>query len=147
MLPYQPRESLVESIAAGDALLVTLAEGLAGLSVPSKTYPILAAGRPVLYVGDRRSAIARLVADHGLGEVITAGDGKALADVIINWSKNKERVRSLGRAARRVFEARFDRQIAVDAYLKSFEACLKDSRTSKLIHPSAEAIATRRPKL
>ncbi|HUQ34063.1 MAG TPA: glycosyltransferase family 4 protein, partial [Pyrinomonadaceae bacterium] len=45
MLPYQPRAALRYSLAAGDALLVTLSRGLAGLSVPSKSYGILAAGR------------------------------------------------------------------------------------------------------
>jgi colanic acid biosynthesis glycosyl transferase WcaI len=57
-LPYQPRAEVPRSLNAGDALLLTLGEGLAGLSVPSKTYSNLAAGRPLLFVGDRRSSSA-----------------------------------------------------------------------------------------
>src|SRR5205085_11195266 len=59
ILPYQPREMLKYSLSAGHVSLVTLADGLAGLSVPSKTYGILAAGRPILFVGDARSSAAR----------------------------------------------------------------------------------------
>jgi glycosyltransferase involved in cell wall biosynthesis len=61
LIPYQPRHTLRCSLGAGHALLVTLADGLAGLSVPSKAYAILAAGRPLLFVGDQRSEIASLI--------------------------------------------------------------------------------------
>src|SRR5205085_11009251 len=57
LLPYQPRELLRFSLAAADVALITLAQGLAGLSVPSKTYGIMAAGRPILFVGDQSSEI------------------------------------------------------------------------------------------
>ncbi|HYG12206.1 MAG TPA: hypothetical protein VD835_19825 [Pyrinomonadaceae bacterium] len=63
------------SLAAGHAHLVTLADGLAGLSLPGKTYGILAAGRPVLFVGDPRSDIACLVSEYRCGEIVRTGQG------------------------------------------------------------------------
>jgi colanic acid biosynthesis glycosyl transferase WcaI len=125
MLPYQPRESLRYSLTAGDAHLVTLAEGLAGLSVPSKTYAIFAAGRPVLFVGDERSAIARLVAENDCGAVVRAGESEQLAQVILDWAATPERLAEFGRRARTLFETRFDRVHAMTAYLESFERCLR----------------------
>jgi colanic acid biosynthesis glycosyl transferase WcaI len=124
MLPYQPREELRFSLTAGDAHLTTLAEGLAGLSVPSKTYAILAAGRPVLFVGDLRSAIARLVAENTCGAVIASGQSAQLAEVIKDWAANPSKLAELGARARSLFESRFERQHAVVAYLASFEKCL-----------------------
>jgi glycosyltransferase involved in cell wall biosynthesis len=124
LLPYQPRESLRYSLAAGDAHLVTLAPGLAGLSVPSKTYGILAAGRPVLYVGDHHSAVARLISEHGCGAVIPTSDGERLAEVIAGWVGRPESVAAMGRAARYLFEQRFDRPHAVGAYAESLRKCL-----------------------
>jgi colanic acid biosynthesis glycosyl transferase WcaI len=123
MLPYQPREVLPQSIAAGDASVVTLADGLAGLSVPSKAYAIMAAGRPILFVGDRASAIAKIVEEHGAGAVVGSGDSKRLARVIINWADNANEVERLGGNARAVFEERFDRKIAIEAYVESFSKC------------------------
>lgn len=64
VMNYQPRQSLRYSLAAGDALLITLADGLAGLSVPSKAYAAMAAGRPLLFVGDPKSDIAQISTDH-----------------------------------------------------------------------------------
>ena len=127
LLPYQPRASLRHSLAAGDALLVTLAEGLAGLSVPSKTYAILAAGRPVLFVGDKRSDAARIVANHACGAVIEAGESEELATTIREWSQNKTGLATCGVAARRLFERSFDRAQAVDLYLATFAKCLHES--------------------
>ncbi len=45
---YQPIERLPEVLATGDIHLVPLRAGLGRVSVPSKTYSVLAAGRPVL---------------------------------------------------------------------------------------------------
>ncbi|HEX8775011.1 MAG TPA: glycosyltransferase family 4 protein [Pyrinomonadaceae bacterium] len=127
MLPYQSRGMLPFSLGAGHASLVTLADGLAGLSVPSKTYAILAAGRPVLFVGDRRSDVARMVRENGCGEVVAAGDCERLAFVIEDWSADREKVEAMGRRARALFEASFDRPRAVNAYLEAFAKCLSDS--------------------
>lgn len=127
LLPYQPRETLRHSLAAGDAHLVTLAEGLAGLSVPSKTYGILAAGRPILFVGDPLSDVARLVAEHDCGAVVRAGDGARLAAIIREWASDRERVGRLGEASRRLFERRFRRRHAVSAYVESFTKCLGEA--------------------
>lgn len=124
LLAYQPRELLRYSLAAGSAHLVTLAEGLAGLSVPSKTYGILAAARPVLFVGDERSDAARLVLENDCGAVIRAGDSAGLARVIEGWASRPDRVAEMGRRARALFDERFDRHHAVAAYVESFRKCV-----------------------
>jgi glycosyltransferase involved in cell wall biosynthesis len=124
VLPYQPRERLRHSLAAGAAHLVTLAPGLAGLSVPSKTYGILAAGRPLLFVGDARSDVARLVSENGCGAVVETGDAEGLARAISTWATDPVLVREMGRASRRLFERRFDRKHAVAAYTDSLKRCL-----------------------
>ncbi|HEY6329162.1 MAG TPA: glycosyltransferase family 4 protein, partial [Blastocatellia bacterium] len=123
MLPYQPREALPRTIAAGHASLVTLADGLAGLSVPSKSYAIMAAGRPILFVGDKKSGIARIVRRYRCGEVISAGDSARLTRVIETWAGDRYRPERMGRNARAAFEKYFDRKIAVDSYVRSFSKC------------------------
>ncbi|HEV2916062.1 MAG TPA: glycosyltransferase family 4 protein [Pyrinomonadaceae bacterium] len=132
LLPYQPREAVPHSLAAGHALLVTLAEGLAGLSVPSKAYAILAAGRPILYVGDRRSDVARMVEEEGCGAVVAAGASEQLARIITDWANDRAKLQELGQRARLLFEKRFCRERAVTAYLKTLEGSLGASRRDQL---------------
>lgn len=123
MLPYQPRHSLRHCLASSDALLITLADGLAGLSVPSKTYSSLAAGRPILFVGDQRSSVADLVAKHHCGAAISSGKSEQLAATISTWAENRSGLDSLGSAARALFEQQFDRPVAVNGYLRSLTHC------------------------
>ena len=124
LLPYQPKQMTRYSITAGDAALVTLSQGLAGLSVPSKTYALLAAGRPILFVGDTNSETAAIVADNECGAVFKPGESERLAGLIAEWSQDKQQVRLCGQKARSVFERRFDRPLAVSAYLESFTRCM-----------------------
>lgn len=56
-----------EVLGACDIALVTLQDGMYGLGVPSKTYNILASGRPILFLGPRNSEIDLLVREHGIG--------------------------------------------------------------------------------
>ena len=63
---YQRNEqNTVLNIA--DIAIVTLSEGMLGLGVPSKVYNILAAGKPIFYIGDRRSEIALLIKENNIG--------------------------------------------------------------------------------
>ena len=64
---YQPHERLPEVLATGDIHLVPLRAGLGRVSVPSKTYSILAAGRPVLAAIDPGTEVARILQASGAG--------------------------------------------------------------------------------
>lgn len=136
MLPYQPRELVRKSLGAADVLLVTLADGLAGLSVPSKTYCSLAAGRPILFVGDQRSSVAQLISENSCGEAIASGESERLAAVISEWAANRVKLAGLGSAARSLFEAHFDRRKAVKRYLESLMKC--SNPTSQTLDVSFE---------
>jgi glycosyltransferase involved in cell wall biosynthesis len=135
LLPYQPREMTRYSIAAGDAALVTLSEGLAGLSVPSKTYSLLAAGRPILFVGDTASEAATIVVDSKCGAVFKSGEAERLAGRVAEWSQDDQQLRLLGQNARSAFERRFDRQLAVTAYLETLARCMA-CRPRPLLKPA-----------
>ena len=139
VLPYQPRETLIYSLAAGHAHLVTLSDGLAGLSVPSKTYGILAAGRPIIFVGDPRSDIARLVGEHGCGAVVRTGQAKSLAGIIAAWADEPSALAAMGDEARALFARRFDRPEAVAAYEASLSKCLSPRRAASARPGIAEA--------
>ncbi|WP_294285679.1 glycosyltransferase family 4 protein [uncultured Chryseobacterium sp.] len=61
------REEQVTVLNKADIAFVSLAEGMFGLGVPSKTYNILSAGKPVLYLGERNSEIDLLVREKNIG--------------------------------------------------------------------------------
>src|SRR5579864_329479 len=73
-LPFRPAAEVPYVLAAGDVHLVTVRRGLEGVVVPSKLYPILASGRPVLVLAPENSDAARLVRRTGCGVVADPED-------------------------------------------------------------------------
>lgn len=73
---YQPIERLSEVLASGDIHVVPLKTGLASVSVPSKMYSILSAGRPVVAAIDAGTEIPRTLAESGAGTAV-APDNEA----------------------------------------------------------------------
>lgn len=110
---YVPEERLGEALAACDVHLVTLLPAMEGLVVPSKFYSIAAAGRPVIFVGDKDGEIARLVAAHGCGVTVEPGNGAALAAAIRDLRASPGTLRAKGDRARAAFEREWDKPIAL----------------------------------
>jgi glycosyltransferase involved in cell wall biosynthesis len=81
-LPAQPKGDLGAFLAAADVHLVSVRAGLEGLVVPSKAYGILAAGRPMIYIGGSDSEVARVITESGGGSVVPNGDAVGLAAAI-----------------------------------------------------------------
>ena len=71
---YLPKQRVPEVLATGDIHLVPLKSGLGRVSVPSKTYSILAAGRPVLAAIDPGTEVPRMLAASGGGVAVPPDD-------------------------------------------------------------------------
>lgn len=69
---------------SADIAIVTLSKGMYGLGVPSKTYNILAAGRPILFIGDLNSEIALLVKENDIGFCFSPDDRKGIVEFLNN---------------------------------------------------------------
>lgn len=115
-LPFQPRKELRWTYASSDACLVSLKPGLAGYIVPSKVYPILAAGRPFIAAVDAVSEVTALIERHGCGIAVEPGTARGLADAILRLADQPSLRTAMGARARVASElfAR-DRQIAAHA--------------------------------
>ena len=77
VLRLRADERLPEVLATGDVHLVPLSAGLGRVSVPSKTYSILAAGRPVLAAIDAGTEVPRMLAESGGGVCVPPDDPDA----------------------------------------------------------------------
>jgi len=116
--PYQPREALGELLSLGNVHLVSVAENFSGLLVPSKFYGVLAAARPVLYVGPRESEVARVIEESKCGLVIEQGDSAGLVKAIETLHADPQLAQAMGRRAREAFERTFTRSHACERWLR-----------------------------
>jgi glycosyltransferase involved in cell wall biosynthesis len=120
--PYQPRERLGDSLTIPDVHLISLRPSLEGLIVPSKFYGIAAAGRPVLYLGDKEGEIPRLLRLHQCGMTLAEGDSQGLVEVIKRLAETPEERLQLGRNARTLFEQHFEKALALQEWRRVLEA-------------------------
>lgn len=81
--PFQPAGRLPEVLASGDIHVVPLKRGLGRSSVPSKTYSILAAGRPLLASIDEGTEVARIVERVGCGLTVPPDDPDAFVAGVV----------------------------------------------------------------
>ena len=101
---YQPHDRLPEVLATGDIHLVPLRRGLGRVSVPSKTYSILAAGRPVLAMIDPGTEVPRILHESGGGDCVPPDDPVAFKGALQALAADPERRNEMGIAARRWVE-------------------------------------------
>lgn len=109
--PYQPRKDLAQSLSAPDLHLVSLDPACEGLIVPSKISGILAAGRPLLYLGNPESALAREIAERGTGLCLDPAAPETWRQKIAAVRADPTRLRDMGRRARKSSEASSPRKM------------------------------------
>ena len=79
---YQPAERVPEVLATADVHVVPLRTGLGAVSVPSKTYSILAAGRPVVAAIDAGTEVTRILEQSGAGVSVAPDDPVAFTEAL-----------------------------------------------------------------
>jgi colanic acid biosynthesis glycosyl transferase WcaI len=117
-LPTQPKEVLPEMLGAADLSLVTLNRHLGQLNVPSKTYSIMASGRPVLASVPEDSEIASLVKAADCGLCVPPEDPYSLAQTIRKLSQQPELLKVYGANGRSYVEAHLTRRSLIAQYHK-----------------------------
>jgi glycosyltransferase involved in cell wall biosynthesis len=77
-----PEQDLEAFLSAADVWLIPYRKDLAGVSVPSRFYNLLAIGRPVILVSEANAEAALTVTEHGIGWVVEPGKPDDLAIAI-----------------------------------------------------------------
>jgi colanic acid biosynthesis glycosyl transferase WcaI len=119
---YIPSERLSELLATGDVHVVPLKAGLGRVSVPSKTYSIMAAGRPVVASIDPGTAVPRILAESGGGIVVPPDDGEAFTEAIRGVLADPFEALAMGERGRSWVESRASPQAVGADYAALIES-------------------------
>jgi len=100
-----------------DLSVITLAEGMYGLAVPSKSYNIMAAGKPILFIGAENSEVWKMVKENQIGFCFAPNNKQGIIRFFNELSFDKLKyLQNMGKKAREVAEKYYAERIILDRY-------------------------------
>jgi colanic acid biosynthesis glycosyl transferase WcaI len=118
-------KNLEEFLSAADVWLIPYRKNVAGVSIPSRFYNLLAIGRPVILVSESDAEAALTVIEHDVGWVVAPGNADELARIIRAAFSSENHARAK-RAA--MIAGRFDMSGAMARYFELVQRLLCESR-------------------
>jgi len=119
-LPFQPYRDLPALLASADALLVPLDSGKSELSVPSKLYSFMAAGRPILGLAGPGSEVEAVLRERECGLSAPPDSPARIADAVLTLRRSPEKC-SLYASNARAYVVEY---LARDKVLRSYDDLL-----------------------
>lgn len=116
LLPFQPYEDISHVFSLGDASLVISKPGTGAASVPSKTWSIMSASRPVLANFDENE-LKQIVEKHHCGIFTKAGDKEAFKQSILALYNNREMAVEMGKNGRQFVMDNLTREVGTQKYV------------------------------
>jgi len=126
LLDPRPRSDQNNFLNACNIAVSALVRGMSGVSVPSRMYNIMAAGKPVVAIGDKDSELGFVIQEEKVGWIVPAGNVTAFVDAVLEAEDKPERLTAMGKRARLLVEKEYSREHVVGLYKKVFDTLKGD---------------------
>jgi glycosyltransferase involved in cell wall biosynthesis len=120
-IPYQEKEGLIYSLNAADVHIVTNAKGIKGISVPSKIYGVMAAGKMSLGILDKGSEARELIEASGGGICIEPGNYEEISNAISTILSSRESTKGIGLKAREYLIGNYKKTDSINKYINAID--------------------------
>jgi colanic acid biosynthesis glycosyl transferase WcaI len=118
VLPPFARKASCEYLNACDVALGTFVPGMLGAAVPSRTYNVLAAGKPMIVVAEPSSEVALVVEEERVGWVVPPCDVPALVNAVVEAATHPDEISAMGLRARHTAESKYHPDRIAQAFVK-----------------------------
>lgn len=125
LLPFQPYEDISHVFSLGDVSLVISKPGTGAASVPSKTWSIMSASRPVLANFDENE-LKTIIEENNCGIFTKAGDKEAFKAAILRLYGDRELCKELGRNGRKFVMENLTREVGTQKYVDVIKSVVGD---------------------
>lgn len=116
LLPFQPYEEISHVFSLGDVSLVISKPGVGANSVPSKTWSIMSASRPVLANFDENE-LKTIIEENNCGIFTKAGDKVAFTDAILKLYNDRELCKEMGKNGRKFVMENLTKEVGTQKYV------------------------------
>lgn len=124
MMPFQPYEDINYVFSIGDAGLVISKPGVGANSVPSKTWSIMSASRPVLANFDENE-LKDILKNNSCGIFTKAGDKEAFKQSIITLYENRELCHEYGQNGRQFIMDNLTKEVGTQKYVDVIKSVVR----------------------
>ena len=90
LLPFQPLEMLPHSLSAADIAVVTLDSTSSQMSVPSKTFNLMAVGAPLMCIASPDSELGNLIRKYDVGAIFPPESVVEMAKFVIRLKAEEQ---------------------------------------------------------
>jgi colanic acid biosynthesis glycosyl transferase WcaI len=111
-----PRDQQPAFLNGCDIGLSSLVDGYWGIAVPSRSYNILCAGKPILTVAQADGEISRMISDKNVGWVVPPGDSDRLVEVVTDVLNNRSQLAEMGERGRNLVEQEYSSAYIINCY-------------------------------
>lgn len=125
LLPFQPYEQISEVFSLGDCGLIISKAGVGNNSVPSKTWSVMSASRPVLASFDKGSELDDIVTSGDCGICVQANDAAAFRNAILQLAQDREACLRMGKNGRKYIEENLTRRAGTGKWLEVTEEIMR----------------------
>ncbi len=126
-VPYQPFAEFQNLLLCSDVCLVTLADGMEKLSVPSRAYTFLSAGKPVIAMMHSESDISELIQVTDSGWVVTKASD--LVDLINRLKIDESQVTQKGINAGSHYSKVLRKDLSIDRFSELIGKVTESTKT------------------
>lgn len=127
LLPFQPYEDISHVFSLGDVSLVISKPGVGENSVPSKTWSIMSASRPVLANFDENE-LKTIIEENNCGIFTKAGDKVAFTDAILKLYNDSDLCKEYGRNGRQFVMANLTKEVGTQKYVDVIKSVASSQR-------------------
>jgi glycosyltransferase involved in cell wall biosynthesis len=137
LLGGYPRSELRISLNACDISVVVLYPGMAGISVPSRLYNVLATGKPIIAATEEDSELGRVIREEDVGWVVPPGDPEALVRAIRQARDSRDGFRALGDRARSAAVEKYSQEKVIESFDRLVRSMAGQRRDCSCTHSSS----------
>lgn len=116
VLDPKPRSEQAIFLNACDVSLVSLVNKMRGVSMPSRTYNILAAGKPIIGLTESGSELERIVEEENVGWNVPPHNPEQLVSAIREAHARRAELPAMGERARAAAETKYSLKTAIAKY-------------------------------
>jgi len=123
LFSMQPLERVPYVYSLGDVGLVSLKEGVSKSALPSKTWSIMSAGRPVICEIDANSELNDILIENRCGICIEPGDYVSMAKAIMKFLDSPNLLYEMSANARQFIVEHVSEKYGISQFVESMIGC------------------------